>query len=205
MADSLPRPSGTSGPGLSDRLPDWLGGLYDMLVGNIEYFFAGVIVALFIKILINRLSRRRKQIEKLWKLVLFFLSKRQMMIPLVISLGRKKKLLEQSTIDQLIAIRSESEKYPLRKSPVKRMEVESQISHILFEFFQELEQKGELTKNRRFAKMAEDLEFIDQKLVELQLLYNREAKRWNSRIRFSWILKEKMYPFTSLELFRLPQ
>jgi hypothetical protein len=126
-------------------------------------------------------AERRKflQIKKLWTYTLFFLSKRIMMIPLIITFSRRGGELSNKKVEQLLSLRNECRSVSLRKNPKERLEREKKISMALLLFFQELENKGKLPPESSLSKLAEDLEFIDKKLVELQLAYNHEARRWN--------------------------
>lgn len=203
-----PLPSGTEiswGRTISEYIPDWLPQSFDFLRDNFAYFLAGMLIILIIKIWINHLSISRKQVTKLWSFVLFFLSKRQMMIPMVVGLAQNHDVLSEEQLQKLLDIRAETKKYTLTHSPTERIAVELEVSNILLECFITLDQKGALAKSGKLRKVVEDLEFIDKKLVELQLLYNREADRWNKKIRRFFILRERVSPFKSFELFHLPE
>jgi hypothetical protein len=102
-----------------------------------------------------------------------------MMIPLIITFSRRGEELPNKKVEQLLLLRNECRSVSLRKNPKERLAREKEISLHLFHFFQELERNKKLTPGSYLAKLAEDLEFIDKKLVELQLAYNHEARRWN--------------------------
>lgn len=125
--------------------------------------------------------RRQRSIERLWRLILFFLSKRQMMIPLVYTIAQRENLLSSKDLQTLLDIRAKSRTMPLRKNPHKRMKIEQEASEILFSFFQKMEQKKTSKSQKILQHIVEDFEFIDAKLVELQKLYNREAFQWNTK------------------------
>ncbi len=103
-----------------------------------------------------------------------------MMIPLIITFARRGGELSNKKVEQLLVLRNECRSVSLRKKPKERLKREKKISLALFHFFQELESKDQLTKESPLAHFAKDLEFIDKKLVELQLAYNHEARRWNA-------------------------
>jgi len=128
---------------------------------------------------IKRVRQRRDQIHKLWVFILFFLTKRQMMIPLVIRLAEKDDLLDAELRNKLMEIRQQSRDVSFKKNPDQRLEVEEQVSKILFFYFSTLEKKDQIKPGTKFAKMVKDLEFIDAKLVQLQTAYNNEAHKWN--------------------------
>ena len=144
------------------------------------------ITALTILVL-RALKRKHEEIQKLWIFTLFFLTKRQMMLPLVISLSRKDKILDKATQKKLMEIREKCRKVSFKKSPTARLTLEKEVSHILYDYFSTLEAKKQIKAGTKFEKIVQDLEFIDAKLVQLQQVYNAEVTQWNRRIRFGLI------------------
>ncbi len=130
--------------------------------------------------IVKNFSARQKQIEKLWVFILFFLTKRQMMIPLVITLSKKDEILDEDVQNKLLSIRDECRDISLKKNPKTRLKKEEQISKILFYYFSQLEKQEKIKKGSKFEKTVKDLEFIDAKLIELQSLYNTEVSGWNN-------------------------
>jgi len=133
---------------------------------------------------VKKIRQRRDQIQKLWVFILFFLTKRQMMIPLVIRLSEKDNLLDADLRARLLEIRQKSRETSFKKNPNQRLEIEEQVSKILFLYFSTLEKKDQIKPGTKFAKIVKDLEFIDAKLVQLQKVYNDEALRWNKWVNF---------------------
>ncbi len=158
-----------------------------------------IIIGIFI-IVFKKLKARKNYVKKLWRYNLFFLSKRQMMIPLVTTLARRdNNLVESSILKKLLKIRNECRDISLKKNPKKRLKKEAEISKIFLEYFEKCEEKGTLNKNLKFKKIVSDLEFIDSKLVQLQDIYNKEAKKWNNLVEIPII---KLF-FYSLSFRRL--
>lgn len=141
----------------------------------------GVALIIF---LVKRIHFRRNQIQKLWVFILFFLTKRQMMIPLVIRLSEKDQLLDNQMRAKLMEIRQLSRDTSFKKYPNQRLAVEEEVSTILFHYFSTLEKQSQIQPGTKFAKLVKDLEFIDAKLVQLQKVYNNEAHRWNRFVDF---------------------
>ncbi len=133
---------------------------------------------------LKKIRQRQDQIQKLWIFILFFLTKRQMMIPLVIRLSEKDNLLDEDLRSKLLEIRQKSRETSFKKNPNERLKIEEQVSKILFFYFSTLDKKNQIKPGTKFAKIAKDLEFIDAKLVQLQKVYNDEANRWNKWINF---------------------
>ncbi len=133
------------------------------------------------KLTINHVKRREKNIQKIWRFILFFLSKRQMMIPLIYTLAKRDKGLDDTALKKLLHIRMQCRQYSIKKHLKKRMELERKFSEILVQYFAKLEKDGVLKKDPLLLHVGKDLEFIDQKLVQLQTIYNREARDWNRR------------------------
>ncbi len=131
--------------------------------------------------------KKAASIHKLWVFTLFFLTKRQMMIPLVISLSEKDGVLPEEVRVQLLEIRNRCRDVSLKKDPIGRLELEQRVSKALFFYFTNLEEKGQIKAGTKFKKIVKDLEFIDAKLVQLQVVYNREAEKWNKTIGSTWL------------------
>jgi len=174
-------------------------------------FFANYGVMLLTTLLIlgtfywiyKNFSARQKQIEKLWVFILFFLTKRQMMIPLVITLSKRDGILDKDVQKKLLEIRNECRDISLKKNPKKRLEKEENVSLILFHYFSKLEKKGDIIEGSKFEKTVKDLEFIDAKLVELQGLYNKEVSVWNQVMRMPVVsLFFRLFRFSPLQEFK---
>ncbi|HEY5713786.1 MAG TPA: LemA family protein, partial [Candidatus Gracilibacteria bacterium] len=125
------------------------------------------------------LRRRYNNIRKLWAFILFFLTKRQMFIPLVYMLAKSQEGFDSPKLEELLNIRQHCREKSLKHSPHQRLALEKKVSQTLFEYFSFLENQKKLQMQSKFGHIVRDLEFIDSKLVELQQLYNVEAKRWN--------------------------
>lgn len=205
VAAKTPLPSGikvkTTADKINEIIPEWVFDIPEFLVEHLPKIFLLVLVGIFVKLQFNRKKRHKAQIEKAWKFLLFFLSKRQMMIPLVISLAKKNGAISAEQQAQLIKIRQDCQKISLKKNLSQRLQAEESVSLILYKFFEQLEKNGELEKNLRLKKVVSDLEFIDQKLIELQTLYNAEATKWNQNLWKAFIFKG-LKPFTKLPLFQ---
>ncbi len=181
----LPLPDGISPPTWWEKIfPEWMifaaHDIVSFLNEHIIWVFVLGVVILLIKFWYDAERRKFLQIKKLWTFTLFFLSKRLMMIPLIITFSRRGGELSNKKVEQLLGLRNECRSVSLRKNPKERLRREKKISLALFHFFQELETKNQLAKGSALAHFAKDLEFIDKKLVELQLAYNHEARRWNA-------------------------
>jgi hypothetical protein len=162
-----------------------------------------VISLVVLYLIIIFFKRRERQVQKLWNFLLFFLSKRQMLIPLVITLSKRDDILNLTTQEFLIEIRKKCRENPLEKNPKERLELEVEISKQLFYYFSELEKKELYQNNRKLKKVVSDLEFIDEKLVQLQYLYNKEASRWNTIVYIAYPFF-KLFGFKTFKKFELP-
>ncbi len=200
---SLPLPDGFAPPTWWEKIfPAWM---IDFLVFTKEFvdkhilwFVLLGIIILLIKFWYDAERRKFLQIKKLWTFTLFFLSKRLMMIPLIITFSRRTKKLSNKKIEQILSLRDECRSVSLKNDPQERLKREEKISKALFEFFIDLESNGTLSSNAALTQIAKDLEFIDKKLVELQLAYNHEARKWNLRRN----LAKKILGLPSLTLFK---
>lgn len=138
-----------------------------------------LVILAVMKLSYNALRRREKNIQKLWRFVLFFLSKRQMMIPLIYTLAQRDNILTPAQLQELLSIRNTCRTFSLRHNPEERIKHEKKVSRILFEYFSILERKGKIQQNNTLQRIMKDLEFIDEKLVQVQKAYNTEARNWN--------------------------
>ena len=106
-----PLPSGLERPSFLEKvLPDWI---FDFIAfGNehILWFVGSLFLILIIKFAIDRKRKQQKQIKKLWLFTLFFLSKRQMMIPLIVTLAKRDGILDEKTLNNLLEIRNQCRK-----------------------------------------------------------------------------------------------
>lgn len=160
--------------------------IYD-LWEKISGFFAAHALTIFIIIfavgILNffykMVKKRQYNVQKLWHFILFFLSKRQMMIPLLCKLGERENALSEKELQRLIDIRQKCREHTMKDSPQERIKLEAEVSEILFNYFQTLEKDGKLHKESTFRHIVKDLEYIDEKLVELQSIYNGQANKWN--------------------------
>ncbi len=134
-----------------------------------------------LKLSANNVRRQENNIHKIWRFIVFFLSKRQMMIPLIYTLAKRDKALDEDSLKKLLHIRVQCRQYSIKKHLKKRMELERKFSEILVAYFGKLERDGVLEKDPLLLLVGKDLEFIDQKLVQLQTIYNKEADEWNRK------------------------
>jgi len=156
-----------------------------ILIGVLNYFY-------------KILSRRMANIRKLWHFLLFFLTKRQMMIPLLHTLGKREDAISKDLIQKLFPLREQARTLPLRGKMEERLALEQRLSLLLSEYFTVLEQQGKLQKNSRFTQLVQDLDFIDTKLTELQIIYNREATSWNGLLKKLPFLRIRFKDFPTL-------
>ncbi len=185
---------------------DFLNMIWGFLVTYQVWIF---IIALCLALGIWFFKHHKKQsseIRKLWIFTLFFLTKRQMMIPLVVTLGRRDNIIDEATEKALLEIRDRCRDVSLKKDPVNRLALEREVSKALFYYFSSLESQHKIKKGTKFEKIMKDLEFIDAKLVQLQSVYNRESEKWNKKV--TWKLTGWFYAlfqFHPFEKFEMPK
>lgn len=162
-----------------------------------------IVILALIKLILNTIRRREKNIQKLWSFVLFFLSKRQMMLPLVYTLAKRDQILGQEKLEELLQIREECRNTSLRSHPALRLQKEATISRLLFEYFSFLEKQGKIKPKSQMERLMHDFEFIDQKLIELQKIYNAEAISWDKTYDIFFItLLGKIFCFQRFDPFK---
>jgi hypothetical protein len=170
------------------------------------WIFAGALCVALLFLVLMFIRRRQRNIHKLWKLILFFLSKRQMILPLVYTFAKRDTLLNDQQLEEILIIRDQSQRVPFQKNPTQRMAIEMKVSKLLFDFFEHIESHPHHPSQAIIKKMESDFEFIDDRLVELQQIYNREAEKWNKRRRrFPIILFAFVFRIPSFQLFKPPQ
>jgi hypothetical protein len=105
-----------------------------------------------------------------------------MMIPLVYTFASRDRLLSYDQLNNLLEIRDQCRQISFRQNPSERLTLEKIVSQILLEYFQALEDNGKIKDKSKPAKIAQDLEFIDDKLTELQAAYNEATEKWNRTV-----------------------
>ncbi len=205
MTKRAVNPTEKSDP-LFDQFLDLIQGFWSFLVTfQIELFVIfGLLAGLTYFFKINK--KKESEIKKMWIFTLFFLTKRQMMIPLVVTLAKKDQILDEDVRERLLIIRDRCRKVSLKKDPINRLELEQQVSKVLYYYFSNLEAKGLIEKGTKFEKIVRDLEFIDAKLVQLQHVYNREAEKWNKTVTnplVGWF--HAIFRFHPFEKFEMPR
>jgi hypothetical protein len=197
-----PLPDGIRPPTIWERvLPDWFWDFIAFGNNHILWFIGVLIFVLLIKFAIDHKRKQQKQIHKLWLFTLFFLSKRQMMIPLIVTLARRDGILDSKTLKELLDIRDECRQVSFKKSPQKRLKLEETVSLILYKYFSKLEKQGKIRKKSKFEHVIHDLEFIDHKLVDLQKVYNTASRAWNHHLRSFPGFLFKFWRFKKFEPF----
>ncbi len=160
--------------------------LFSYLKNSVEeylpWFFLFIVIIAIFKLALNSLHREKMRLEKLKKFIVFFLSKRQMMLPLVYTFATQDQLLDKNALEEILSIRLQAKNMPFKENPQARMQLEKTVSRILFKYFSDLEKTGKIKSNSKFTSVLKDLEFIDEKLVELQKVYNNEVGIWNSKL-----------------------
>ncbi len=162
------------------------------------WFLLLISLLALVKLLIDGMRRQQKQVEKIWRFLLFFLSKRQMMLPLVHTLAKRDQMLDEAKLQEILVVREKCQNCSFRRSPSERMALEKNVSRILLKYFSELESKGQIHAGSKFEHLMRDLEFIDEKLVQLQKIYNQESEAWNKKM----ILWQKLFGFPKFEIFK---
>ncbi len=187
-----------------DQFFDFLSTIWTFLL---EYQMLILVIACIIALItwfIKRNKKKSSEIRKIWIFTLFFLTKRQMMLPLVVTLAKKDGILDEEVRERLLAIRDRCRDTSLKKDPIIRLELEQQVSKILFYYFNKLEIENKIKKGTKFEKIVKDLEFIDAKLVQLQFVYNRESEKWNNTVTKAltgWLYSIfRFYPFEKFEV-----
>jgi len=157
----------------------------------------------FVFFCINKFFRKKeKKIKKLWLFTLFFLSKRQMFIPLIYRLAQKDKNLEEKELQEILDARLQCKKISLKKKPKDRFLLEKKLSQALAKYFTNLESQEKIKENSKFYKILQDLEFIDKKLSELHKIYNSHVHHWNNYFNKKILLLFfKIFRFKRFEMF----
>jgi len=194
---TTPRPHGIAPPnfwqksidaiksGIDEALDFLFSGIAPFFTENFREITIFIAVAIVIFAIWKKLKNKSETIKKLWNFTLFFSEKRQMILPLIYTLGSRHGRLDPAELAQILEARKQVAKLDFRKNPSKRMKFERKISKMLAKFFENLEKSGKIPPDSRWSRVAGDLEFVDRKLVELQKVYNHEVATWN-KMWTSW-------------------
>ena len=182
-----------------ERFLDWLGDLLGaegsigfeltQLFRSIFYwiienaFWLGILVLALSALwfLFQQVKERQTEIQRLWGFLLFFLSKRHMMLPVLHTVSSREKYLDEESLGKITKLRQQAREVSLRQNPAQRMGIEGDVSNLLVEIFTKVEKSPSAKNNQIIKTIGKDLEFVDEKLVELQEKYNATASRFNSR------------------------
>ena len=132
-------------------------------------------------VLIWWIGKKQRTLEILQIYFAFFLTKRLMIVPTLLTLSRQDQNIDAHTYKQILAFRRLAMDTSLIRESRKRMTAEAELSVELFRFCEQLEKNLPPRTN----PLISDLEFIDQKLVALHQNYNQAARAWdNLRAKF---------------------
>lgn len=126
------------------------------------------------------IEEKKLEIRRLWSFLLFFLSKRLMILPLLHDTGLENGWISQETAQKMVTLRQKARTQSLRTQPKARMQTEMEVSRLLVDIFTKIEQEKGLN-HPIITNVGADLEFIDEKLVTLQQKYNEEAYAFNKK------------------------
>ena len=109
---------------LGDRTVGAFKSAFDFLFENIGTVLGAILTFGVLGFIYYKLHKKQAYIQKIWLYTLFFLTKRQMTIPLVYSLAKKDKVLDDNELNELLEIRAICRHVSLRKSPAQRLKLE---------------------------------------------------------------------------------
>ncbi len=126
------------------------------------------------------LYREQKRILKIWSLILFFLAKRHMILPLLYTVSVRNNILSHADRNTLLDIRLLVQNHSFSRHPEKRIIIEQDVSRIVMDFFTRAEKNSNASQKELIHHLLDDFTFLDEKLYTLQQFYNQEAFRWNT-------------------------
>ncbi|MDH3324912.1 MAG: hypothetical protein OEL89_04705 [Candidatus Peregrinibacteria bacterium] len=208
----MPRVSGTeqgffekTTESVSAALPpsvvDFFSSVSEFVLNNITVSLLSFLGVIFVSKFVYKSYKKKQHIQKLWQFILFFLAKRQMILPLVHTLAKRDKILNKKSLDEMLILREDCKKVSFRVYPSKRLILERKVSTMLLTYFSELEKEGKIVSNSKFERITQDLEFIDVKLSALQSAYNNEVGKWNLYFEFPRVLIFWPFKFLKVEKF----
>jgi len=176
--------------------------LTHFLDAHIMPIMLGILFVGFLRVIYRHYHRQELYLQKLWLFVVFFLSKRQLMIPLVHTFSGRDGLLSNDQRKRLLELREECEQASLKEHPVERIKREKELSRLLYSYFMTLEQQNKILPGSPAERLVKDLEFMDGKLLALQKTYNQEVETWNNNFhRFLPGVLLKVFRFHRFHLF----
>ncbi len=161
-----------------------------------------VLLASLIWFLWIGIQEKRSEIQRLWVFLLFFLSKRHMVLPLLHFEAKAHHWLDETTLEKMVTLRQMARQTSLRQNPVERMKIEEETSALLVRVFAKLEQSENAAHNTIIQTVGADLEFVDEKLIALQKEYNSQVLAFNKKY-FDGIAGQifRLTPLARLPLF----
>ena len=153
--------------------------LWQTFPWEISAFFGGILAFVTLRWWITQQRKKQQHMRKLWDLLVFFLMKRQMSIPIIYTLSKRQQLFSAEKLAELLTMREQCQQLSLRTQTNQRLDHERNFSQLLFRFFSQAEASQSMKLGSALRQLAEDFEFMDQKLVQIQGAYNAEVAIWN--------------------------
>ncbi len=139
-----------------------------------------ILICIFVIWFVCHMARKKQRnIEKVWHILTYFLTKRQMMLPIAYTLSKRGNFLPETTLREILFLREEGGAISLKKNPHERLKQEQKVTRLLYDFFTFLEKENKILPHSRMEKFMRDCQFIHEKLQELQKVYNTAAFHWN--------------------------
>lgn len=162
-----------------------------------------IAVLLFGIILYNRLVTLKNQTLAAWSDIDVQLKRRHDLIPKLVDAVRQYAAYEQSTLEAVTELRSQSEQL---KDPEELERLETELGQQLHKLIALAEAYPELKANRSFLALQQDISQVENDLQHARRYYNGSVRMLNTRIdSFPDLIIAGLFGFRPAVYFQLDE
>jgi len=153
--------------------------------------------------LYNRFVTLRNQTLAAWSDISVQLKRRHDLIPKLIDAVKQYAAYEQSTLEAVTELRSQSERL---NDPEDKGRLESQLGQQVHKLIALAEDYPELKANQSFLALQQDISQVEQDLQYARRYYNGSVRMLNTRVdSFPDLLVARFFGFTHAAYFQLDE
>src|SRR5688500_17923088 len=159
-----------------------------------------VIIAVFLIIIYNNLTRKRILVREGWSGIGTFLQQRNDMIPNLVETVKGYAVHESKTLQEVVQWRNRS---VAATSTTEKMEASNKMNEALVEFLAVAEQYPDLKANTNFLSLQADLKEMEVSLNLSRRYYNGAVRDYNQAVAvFPSNMIAGMFGFTAEPFFQ---
>ena len=159
-----------------------------------------VIIAVFLILIYNNLTRKRILVREGWSGIGTFLQQRNDMIPNLVETVKGYAVHESKTLQEVVKWRNRSVSATTNS---EKMEASNRMNEALVDFFAVAEQYPDLKANTNFLSLQADLKEMEVSLNQSRRYYNGAVRDYNQSVAvFPSNIVAGMFGFTAEPFFQ---